>query len=100
MLLHNAQELDDDFGAGADEHLALPSFFGVIDGVERIIKYTCFDHGNSLEILNSVVGGEVSNVTRKFSCQSWSRSRKSALEGFFRPCCKGKDNHKAKNSNE
>ena len=37
MLLHHAQELNDDLRAGPDENLSLPSFLGVVDGVERIV---------------------------------------------------------------
>lgn len=44
VLLHNAQKFNNHFGAWADEYLTFPSFFGVIDGVERIIEDTCFDH--------------------------------------------------------
>lgn len=32
----------------------------LLDGVERIIEDTCFDHFCRCEILNSMVGGEVS----------------------------------------
>ena len=67
MLLHDTQEFDDDFGAWADEDLSLPSFFGVVNGIERIIENTCLDHccGQS-EILNSTEGGEVSVAGRIF----------------------------------
>ena len=44
MSLHDAQELDDDLGAGADEHLALSGLLGVVDGVERIVEDAGFDH--------------------------------------------------------
>lgn len=44
VFLHDAQELDNDFGAGTDEDLALAGFFRIIDGVERIVENTCFDH--------------------------------------------------------
>lgn len=44
VLLHNTQKFDNHFRAWADEYLTFPSFFGVIDGVERIIEDTCFDH--------------------------------------------------------
>lgn len=64
MFLHDAQKLDNDLGAGSDEDLALPGFFGVVDGVERIIEDTRFDH---FEILSSMVGVEVSRVVRERS---------------------------------
>lgn len=52
MLLHDAQELDDDLGARADEDLALAALLGVVDGVERIVKDGSLDHFDGLaEIL-------------------------------------------------
>ena len=48
VLLHDAQELDNDLGARADEHLALSSLLGVVDGIERIVENTCFDHGSGV----------------------------------------------------
>ena len=63
MFLHDAQELDDDLGAWADEDLALASFLGVVDSVERVIEDAGLDHdsgGCGFEILNSTEGGEVS----------------------------------------
>ena len=60
MFLHAVQEFHDDFRAWADEHLTLARFLGVVDGIERIVKDACFDHVDGCEILNSVLGGEVS----------------------------------------
>ncbi len=68
MFLHNTQELDNDFGARANEYLAFSSFLGVVDGVKRIIEYTCFDHLDKLEILSSMVGGEVSSAAGQDPC--------------------------------
>jgi hypothetical protein len=62
VFLHDTQKLDNDLGAGSDEDLALPGFFGVVDGVERIIEDTGFDH---FEILSSMVGVEVSRVRER-----------------------------------
>lgn len=45
MLLHDAQHLDDHFRARSDQHLALPSFLGVVDAFQRIVENRCFDHG-------------------------------------------------------
>ena len=59
MFLHDTQELDNDLGAGSDQDLALAGLLGVVDGVERIVEDTGFDHS---EILSSMVGGEVSRV--------------------------------------
>ena len=43
--------------------MSLSSFFGVVDGIERIIEDTCLDHrGDRCEILNSTERGEVSMV--------------------------------------
>ncbi len=44
MTLHDGQELDDDLGAGADEHLALARLLGVVDGIERIVEDGGLDH--------------------------------------------------------
>lgn len=60
MLLHDAQELDNDLGAGADEDLALARLLGVVDGVERIVEDGGLDHFEGLaEILKRrfAVGG-------------------------------------------
>ena len=48
MLLHHAQELDDDLRARSDKDLALAGFFGVVDGVERIVEDGGLDHGSGL----------------------------------------------------
>jgi hypothetical protein len=44
VLLHDAQELDDDLGARSDKHLALTGLLGVVDGVERIVEDGGLDH--------------------------------------------------------
>ena len=83
MLLHDAQELNDDFGAGSDEDLSFPGLLGVVDGIERIVQDAGFDHLGGLyanEILNSTVGGEVSILCRKFYVLAiGALSAKSAL---------------------
>jgi hypothetical protein len=38
MLLHNAEELDDDLGRRSDQDLSLSRLLGVVDGVERIVE--------------------------------------------------------------
>ena len=38
MLLHDAEELDNDLGGRSDENLSLSRLLGVVDGVERIVK--------------------------------------------------------------
>ena len=38
VLLHDTEELDDDLGGRADEHLSLSGLLGVVDGVERIVE--------------------------------------------------------------
>ena len=65
MLLHTMQEFDNDLGAGPNEHLALARFLSVVDGIQRIIENTCFDHNGEREILNSIVRGEVSGRARR-----------------------------------
>ena len=44
MLLHNAQELDDDLGAGSNEDLTLAGLFGIVDALESVIEDGSFDH--------------------------------------------------------
>ena len=39
MLHHHRQELDDDFGVGANEDLPLASLLRVVDAFERIGQY-------------------------------------------------------------
>ena len=65
MLLHTMQEFDNNFRAGPDEHLALARFLGIVDGIERIVEDTCFDHVGDGEILNSMAGGEVSGRAKR-----------------------------------
>jgi len=38
VLLHDAEELNDDLGAWSDENLALSRLLGVVDGIERIVE--------------------------------------------------------------
>lgn len=44
VFLHDAQELDDDLGAGSDQNLALAGLLGVVDALESVIEDGCFDH--------------------------------------------------------
>ena len=56
------QKFDNDLGAGPDEYLALAGFLSIVDGIQRIVKDTCFDHFHEWKILNSMAGGEVSGT--------------------------------------
>jgi hypothetical protein len=38
VLLHDAQEFDDHFGAWSDQDLTLSGFLGVVDVFQRIIE--------------------------------------------------------------
>ena len=38
MLLHNAEELDDNLGGWSDQDLTLSRLLGVVDGIERIVE--------------------------------------------------------------
>ena len=38
VLLHDAEELDNDLRAGSDQDLALSSLLSVVDTIERIIE--------------------------------------------------------------
>jgi hypothetical protein len=44
VLLHDAEELDNDLGARSDQDLALTGLLGVVDGVERIVEDGSSDH--------------------------------------------------------
>jgi hypothetical protein len=37
MLLHNAEELDNDLRGWSDQDLSLSRLLGVVDGIERIV---------------------------------------------------------------
>ena len=84
MLLHTMQEFDDHFRAGPNEHLTLARFFSVVDGIQRIIEDACFDHGGDGEILNSMVGGEVSGGAKRSVLAS--ERRVPWIKGFCSPC--------------
>ena len=57
MSLHDAQELDDNLGAGADQDLTLAGLLGIVDAVQGIVEDGCFDHFNGCfrEILKSTI---------------------------------------------
>ncbi len=38
MLLHDAEEFDDDLGRWTDEDLSLSGLLGIVDGIERIVE--------------------------------------------------------------
>lgn len=57
--LHDLQELHNDLGARADEHLALASLLGVVDGIERIVEDGCLDHSGGVGWRFSRRGGGV-----------------------------------------
>ena len=38
VLLHDAEELDNDLGGRSDENLSLSGFLGIVDGIERIVE--------------------------------------------------------------
>ena len=48
MSLHDAQELHNNFRAGPDEDLAFASLLSVVDGIERIVQDTSFDHSGGI----------------------------------------------------
>lgn len=83
MLLHDAQELDDDLRAGADENLALAALLSVVDGVERIVKDGSLDHFDRLtEILKrrDAVRGICREEEQNHVSLSEAMSAKSALQ--------------------
>lgn len=44
VFLHDAEELDDDFGAGSDQALTLAGLLGVVDALEGVIEDRGSDH--------------------------------------------------------
>lgn len=48
MFLHDAEELDDDLGAGSDHDLSLSSLLGVVDRLEGVIEDGCSSHFEGL----------------------------------------------------
>lgn len=67
VLLHDAQELGDDLGAGPDHDLALAGLLGVVDALQGIVKDGGADHfGGGVRVVrrfsNRDMGNEVSAV--------------------------------------
>ena len=44
MALHDEQELDDDFGAGLDEHLPLAPLLRIVHVLQRIVQHADAHH--------------------------------------------------------
>lgn len=44
MLLHDAEELDDDLRARSDQDLSLAGLLGIVDGVEGIVENGSLNH--------------------------------------------------------
>lgn len=92
MLLHDAQELDNDLGAGTDQDLALASLLGIVDSVKRIVEDGSLDHFDVwlIEILRSKCFGnhEMRYLERKSRTHSSksppNRSRQAARNSGFR----------------
>lgn len=85
VLLHTMQELDNDLRARPDEHLALARLFRVVDGIQRIVEDTCFDHVGEREIFSSMVGDEVSGIAKR-SILACERKECPWGQGFFSSC--------------
>ena len=62
VLLHDAEELDDDFRAGPDHALTLAGLLGVVDVFEGIVQDGCSDH----------FGGWQVSVMRFSSQEAWT----------------------------
>jgi len=60
VLLHDAEELDDDLGGWSDQDLSLSGLLGVVDGIERIVEDGGLNHFVGLRFSNRVIGYEVS----------------------------------------
>ena len=44
MLLHNAQELDNDLGGRPDENLPLAGLLGIVDGIQAVVENGSLNH--------------------------------------------------------
>lgn len=44
VLLHDAQELDDDLGRRSDQDLPFARLLGVVDGIEGVVENGSLDH--------------------------------------------------------
>ena len=44
VLLHDAEELDNDLGGRPDQDLALASLLGIVDRIQAIVKDASLDH--------------------------------------------------------
>ena len=51
MLLHDAQEFDDDLGAGSNEDLTLAGLFGIVDALESVVEDGSLDHFGGIEVV-------------------------------------------------
>ena len=60
MLLHNAEELDNDFRGWSDQDLSLSGLLGVVDGIERIVEDGGLNHFVGLRFSDREIGYEVS----------------------------------------
>lgn len=69
VFLHDAQELDDDLGAGSDEDLTLASLLGVVDALESVIEDGSLDHfGGSVWRFSSRVKQGLEVSARRVVC--------------------------------
>lgn len=56
MLLHDAQELDDDLGRRSDQDLPFARLLGVVDGIEGVVENGSLDHFERGRLATAVVG--------------------------------------------
>jgi len=69
VLLHDAQELDDDLGAGSDEDLTLAGLLGIVDALKSVVEDGCLDHvGGSVMRFSSRVKRGLEVSARRVFC--------------------------------
>lgn len=68
VLLHDAQELDDDLGAGSDEDLTLASLLGIVDALESVVEDGSLDHfdGSVMRFSSREIRGLEVSAKRSF----------------------------------
>lgn len=76
MLLHDLQELDDDLGARADEHLALAGLLGVVHRLQGIVEDGGLDHLGGVVWVDEILKARGLRLEVSVDGQiTWSASR-------------------------
>jgi hypothetical protein len=91
VLLHDTEELDDDFGAWSDHDLTLASLLGIVHALERVIEDGGSDHfvGIVVSMRFSSRGNQELEVSAKFQVSLQKpRAGRVPNQGFYSSCRK------------